>query len=209
MAKLWRHWCIAFADDRLCERHAEAERSGLGADFRRFRPRARLGPPAEHRCSVHDLQRSHHSPSSSIIIPPLRSASTSLQSRRRRWRSAPGTPCKWPRGARPSHRHGARRRRIRHVVLPGQAARPWLPVATLDDGRRQRALARQHRAAPGWRAAIADPERQALLQTRQVAAQGDPKLSRPELACRRDGNRRPLSPSPWRTRRLRQRGVGQ
>jgi gallate dioxygenase len=69
-----------------------------------------------------------------------------------------------PCGAGAACRHGADRRRVRHELLPGQAARPRLPVAVVHDGRRERSVAGQDRAVAGRRAAIADPDAEAMYK---------------------------------------------
>ena len=175
-----RHRRVAHAHHRLRLRQEQARRSRLGADLRRT---SRRWPTwlAEKRPDVlrRHLQRPHHARSSSTTT--------------RRSRSASARSGAWPTkaaGARdlpPIDGHPALAahigaladgRRVRHVVLPGQAR------STTAASRRCRCCARTSRdwpvtldpAADG-RAAVPDPQRAALLQARPGAAPRDRELS--------------------------------
>ena len=69
-----------------------------------------------------------------------------------------------------------RRRRVRPRLLPGQAARPRLLLATVDAVAARAWLARRDRAAAGRRARIPDSLGATLLPARTEPAQGDREL---------------------------------
>src|SRR5262249_58706542 len=90
---------------------------------------------------------------------------------RGRW-AARGPAGDWPSWTLEAHRSGADGRRIRHVVLPGQAARSWAVLSAVDAraAQRKRRMAGADYSAARWRASISDSIRTPLLQAPPVAA---------------------------------------
>src|SRR5205814_3895979 len=79
--------------------------------------------------------------------------------------------------ARLAHRALADGRRVRHVLLPAQGARPWLLLPTFGALPARARMARAYRAAADGRAAVPDPNCPPLLQARTGAQTRNRKLS--------------------------------
>ena len=116
-------------------------------------------------------------------------------------------PIRGHRGAVASYCAGAGERRVRPVVLPGQAARSRLFFAALTDDAARAGLAGADHSIAGGRAAVPDSFGAALLQAGPVAAAGDPELSR-RSEGRHRRFRRHVAPGARRARRIQQRAVG-
>src|SRR5258705_3955817 len=150
----------------------------MGADLREFRAAFRVARREASRRPAVDLQRSRHV----VLLRPLlgvragrgpRMAGCRRRRRCARFASDQGTPA-----TRLAHRALADGRRVRHVVLSGPGAGPWLLLTALSALPTRSAMASEDRSAPDGRAAGPDPNRPPLLQARTGAEARDRKLSR-------------------------------
>jgi hypothetical protein len=199
---------IAHAHHRLRLRPAQAGRPLLGADLQGLQAGRGLVQGKEAGRHRVRLQRPRHV----VLLRPLlvfRAWHRRGVPGRRRGRQPAGPPGDQGRSeAGRAHRHQPGHRRVRPVLLPGQAARPRLLLPDVGvPGPARRPVADQDRAAAGRRAPVPDPDRGPLLQAGQGAAPRDRELP---AGHRRGGrvHRRPFPPGARRGRRLQQPGVG-
>ncbi len=193
---------IGFAYDRN-----KQARSGLGADLRGLQADPEMDRRQEARRAVHDLQRSCHLVLLRSLFGLRARHRRRIFGRRRRRRRACAAAGEGPCRTVAPYRCGADGRRIRHVLLPGQADRSRHVLAVVDDGAAPAAMAGLGRAAAGRRAAIPDPLGDALLEARSIAAARDRELSRGPEGCDRC-DRRAVASGAWRARGLQQHRMG-
>ena len=167
----------------------------MGADLRGLQagPGLARGRRSPTCCSSSSTTTSPRS--SSTITPPSRSASaTSYAVADEGGGARDLPPVQGHPGLSRAHRRGADGRRVRHVVLPEQAARPRLLLAAVDDVAARARVAGRDRSAAGRRAAVSDPDGAPLLQARASRCAGRSK------AIRRTSRSRSSPPAACRTR---------
>ena len=161
-----------------------ARRPRLGADLRGLRAAAQVArEAAAGRRAVHNLQRPRHV----VLLRPLLARSRWASASASRWRTkAAGRArcrrCRASGAGRSTSAPFADGRRVRHVVLPGQAAGPRLLLAAVGAVRRRQTAGRS--TIVPLQVGVLQfpiPQRRALLQARPGAAPRDRELSRGHL----------------------------
>ncbi len=203
----WRRR-LAHADYWLCLRPEQAGRRRLGPYLQGVPAGVRLVQGEQARRDRLRLQRSRHV----VLLRPLLGVHAGHRRgvRRRGRGRRPPQPARGagkPR-ARRAHRPEPGHRRVRPVLLPGQAAGPRFLLPDVGAARtRGRQVADHDRAAPDRRAPVPHPDRRAVLQAGQGAAPRDRELPRGHQGGHRV-HRRALAPGARRAGRVQQPGVG-